>query len=53
MLADAQTSGGLLLAVSPANEATLLAALEAHGTPARAVIGEMVAGEAGHIDVRR
>jgi len=53
VLADAQTSGGLLLAVPPENEAALLAALEAHGTPARAVIGEMVAGEAGHLHITR
>jgi len=53
VLADAQTSGGLLLAVPRENEAALLAALEAHGTPARAVIGEMVAGEAGHLHIGR
>ena len=51
VLADAQTSGGLLLAVPHENEAALLAALEAHGTPARAVIGEMVAGDAGQLHV--
>jgi selenide,water dikinase len=53
ILTDAQTSGGLLLAVPRENEAALLAALEAHGTPARAVIGEMVAGEAGHLHIGR
>jgi selenide,water dikinase len=53
VLADAQTSGGLLLAVPRDNEATLLAALEAHGTPARAVIGKMVAGEAGRLHITR
>jgi selenide,water dikinase len=53
MLADAQTSGGLLLAVPRENEAALLAELESRGTPARAVIGEMVAGEAGRIRVER
>jgi len=51
LLCDAQTSGGLLIAVQPANEARLLAALEHHGTPARAVIGEIVAGETGAITV--
>ncbi len=51
LLADAQTSGGLLISVPPEGEETLLAALEQHSTPARAVVGEIVAGEAGHIDV--
>jgi len=51
VLADAQTSGGLLLAVSPENEAALLAELARRGTPARATVGEMIAGEAGHIEV--
>ena len=51
LLADAQTSGGLLIAVPPEGEETLLAALEQHSTPTRAVVGEIVAGEAGHIDV--
>jgi selenide,water dikinase len=41
---DAQTSGGLLLAVRPERLAALLAALEAEGTLARAVIGEIVPG---------
>jgi selenide,water dikinase len=53
VLADAQTSGGLLLAVPRENEAALLAELEAQGTPARAVIGEMVAGEAGRLHIGR
>jgi selenide,water dikinase len=51
ILADAQTSGGLLLSVPPENEAALLAELEARGTLARAVIGEVVAGEPGGIEV--
>lgn len=38
---DAQTSGGLLLAVPPAQLDGVLAALELEGTPARAVIGEI------------
>jgi selenide,water dikinase len=53
VLADAQTSGGLLLAVPRGNEAALLAELEARGTPARAVIGEMVEGEAGQLQIGR
>jgi selenide,water dikinase len=51
LLADAQTSGGLLIAVPAAREAQLLAELERRGTPARSVLGELVAGEAGRIDV--
>ena len=51
ILADAQTSGGLLLAVPPENESQLLAELEARGTLARAVIGEVVAGEPGGLEV--
>lgn len=51
ILADSQTSGGLLLAVPPENEAALLADLEARGSLARATIGEARAGEPGQIDV--
>jgi selenide,water dikinase len=40
---DAQTSGGLLLAVAPARLDRLLTDLEAEGTPAAAVIGEITA----------
>ena len=50
---DAQTSGGLLLAVPPENEARLLAALAEEGTPAAAVVGRLVAGEPGRVVVRR
>jgi selenide, water dikinase len=51
LLHDAQTSGGLLLA-SPADAApALLASLRARGLPA-AVVGEVVAGRSGHVDVR-
>ena len=39
---DAQTSGGLLLAVAPGRLDALLAALEAERTPAAAVIGEIL-----------
>lgn len=53
LCADAQTSGGLLLAVPPENEAALLEALREEGTPVTAVIGRVVAGEAGRIAVRR
>jgi selenide,water dikinase len=50
---DAQTSGGLLLAVPAENEAALLAALRDERTPAAAVIGRVVAGKPGHIRVTR
>jgi selenide,water dikinase len=53
LCADAQTSGGLLLAVPPENEAALLEALRDEGTLVAAVIGRVVAGEAGRIAVRR
>lgn len=46
---DAQTSGGLLLSVSPERLAPLLAALRSRGTLAAAEIGEVVAGPAGRI----
>jgi selenide, water dikinase len=50
---DAQTSGGLLLAVPPENETALLAALGEEHTPVAAVIGRVVAGKPGHIRVTR
>ena len=49
-LADAQTSGGLLLAVDPDRLSALLAALNQAGTPAAEHIGELVAAT-GRIDV--
>ena len=52
LLYDAQTSGGLLLAAPAARTETLLADLQARGLPA-ALIGEVVSGEPGHIDVLR
>ena len=45
ILADAQTSGGLLLAVSPDRCDDLVTALGEAGTLAAAVIGEIVEGE--------
>jgi selenide,water dikinase len=51
ILADAQTSGGLLLAVPPEREGQLLEALAANGTLVRAVVGELVEGEPGRIEV--
>jgi selenium donor protein len=50
---DAQTSGGLLLAVPAENEATLVAALKEERTPEAAVIGRVVAGDPGRIRVAR
>lgn len=51
LLSDAQTSGGLIIAVPPDRTEALLAELARHGTPARAVIGELTSAEAGHIEV--
>jgi selenide,water dikinase len=50
---DAQTSGGLLLAVPPENEAALVAALREEQTPAVAVIGRVVTGPPGQVRVAR
>lgn len=50
LLCDAQTSGGLLIAVSPERTDTLLAALTAGHVDA-ALIGEMRAGSAGAVEV--
>jgi selenide, water dikinase len=50
---DAQTSGGLLLAVASEKEAALLSALKEEHTPAAAVIGRVVAGQLGRVRVRR
>ena len=50
---DAQTSGGLLLAVPPENQAALIAALHQEQTPAAAIVGRIVAGRAGRIRVTR
>jgi len=52
LLADAQTSGGLLLAVEPARAGALVAALGRHGTPAAAVVGHTVEGAPGRIGIR-
>jgi len=53
LLADAQTSGGLLIAVEPSRVAALVAALVARGTPAAAIVGEIVEGPAGRMQVTR
>ena len=51
LLFDAQTSGGLLIAVDPDRASALLAALEREGTPAAARIGRLARGVAGAITV--
>jgi len=50
LLGDAQTSGGLLMCVPPDRVEELLSDL-ADRSPVAAVIGEIVAGEPGHISV--
>ncbi len=50
VLSDAQTSGGLLMAVPEETSGRLLAEL-GHRSVAAAVIGELVAGKAGSIEV--
>jgi selenide, water dikinase len=50
LLADAQTSGGLLLCVPPAGVGAMVALLEGRA-PAAAVVGEVVAGSPGRISV--
>jgi selenide,water dikinase len=50
---DAQTSGGLLLAVPPEHEAALLEALRGEGTPAAAVIGRLTGEATGTVRVSR
>jgi selenide,water dikinase len=51
ILSDAQTSGGLLIAVAPERETALLAELERNATLARAVVGEVIEAEAGRLEV--
>lgn len=51
LLCDAQTSGGLLIAVPEARHAPLLRALEQERTLAAATIGRVVAGSPGRITV--
>jgi len=53
VMADPQTSGGLLIAVPEANAAGLLADLEAAGLPegSYGVVGELVEGDPGQVRV--
>ena len=53
ILADAQTSGGLLIAAAPDKLGALLSGLAASGVQTRAVIGEVITGEEGKIFVDR
>jgi selenide,water dikinase len=52
LLADAQTSGGLLLAIDDAHVDALVEALRARGTLAHAVVGHVVDGPAGTATIR-
>lgn len=51
LLCDAQTSGGLLIAVAGERASELVAALEEQATPAAAIIGEVVSAEAVEVRV--
>ena len=51
LLCDAQTSGGLLIAVPSDRTDDLVAALKASGAPTADVVGEVTGGEAGVIEV--
>jgi selenide,water dikinase len=51
LLCDAQTSGGLLIAIPGDRAIQLLESLRARRTPAATIIGEVVAGESGRIQV--
>jgi selenide,water dikinase len=51
LLCDAQTSGGLLIAVPQARVEALVRALRAAGTPAAAVVGEITGRGSGEIAV--
>ncbi len=53
ILADAQTSGGLLIAVAQEKLEALIAALGARNVATKAVIGEVTSGEPGKIYVAK
>ncbi|HEY7913214.1 MAG TPA: selenide, water dikinase SelD [Blastocatellia bacterium] len=53
ILVDAQTSGGLLVAVDSGRAASMLGALASAGVKDAAIIGEIESGEAGKIIVTR
>jgi selenide,water dikinase len=51
VLCDAQTSGGLLISVAPDKADLLVEKLRGYGTPAAAVIGQIIEEPAGYIQV--
>ncbi|MEO6776342.1 MAG: selenide, water dikinase SelD [Kofleriaceae bacterium] len=51
VLCDAQTSGGLLIAVAPRDADKLVAELVARSTPCAAIIGTLEAGPAGRLRI--
>ena len=51
VLCDAQTSGGLLIAVPEAKAKALVQELENRGTPCAAIVGRLEEGKAGHMRV--
>lgn len=51
LLSDAQTSGGLLIAVAEEKRAEIAAALQDEGCLAWAEIGRLESGNAGHIEI--
>jgi len=53
LLADAQTSGGLLLSVAPDRAQDVMDACAARGTPIAAMIGKMTESDARRITIRR
>ena len=52
-LCDAQTSGGMLVAVAPTAVESLIASLTDAATPIAAVVGTVTEGKAGVIEVTR
>ncbi len=52
LIFDAQTSGGLILAVHPQEAEALLRHLHQEGVEAASIIGEVTSGEAGKISVQ-
>ena len=53
LLCDAQTSGGLLIAVSEDRAPALLAALSHRNTPVRAIVGRVESGHPGTVRIVR
>lgn len=52
ILSDAQTSGGLLISIAKDKLDDMLSALSNRGVETRAVIGEVIGGEPGRIEVK-